>query len=90
MGQALFIKTVRDLSRRKVRTVFTVLSIALGVMSVSLFAIDPLADRTMRQEVAREHLHNLVVRSGTTDLNGTVLSDLASLDNVEAMEARQL
>ena len=44
-------KSVTDLSRRRARTVFTVLTLAIAVASISFFAIPTLIDRAMQDEV---------------------------------------
>lgn len=76
---ALLIKSWKDLSRRKVRTVLTVLTVALGVMGIGLFAITPLADRAVKAELAAENMHNVGIR-----LNGIILTE-GQLDHLEGL-----
>ena len=59
---ALLKKSWKDLSRRKARTVFTIITVALGVMGIGLFAITPLADRGVQAELRAEKMHNIGVR----------------------------
>ena len=54
MASALVKKSVTDLTRRKARTVFAVLTLAIAVASVGLFAIPSLVDRMMQKEVHGE------------------------------------
>ena len=90
MGPALLNKTIRDLRKRKVRTFFTVLTISLGVMGVALFAVNPLADRTMADEVDKENLYNLRVQVDGADLTDQDVQGLWDIFNVESAEARVL
>ena len=48
MASALLKQSVTDLTRRKARTVFTVLTLAIAVASVGIFAIPSLMDRRCR------------------------------------------
>ncbi len=83
-------KALRDLAKKKARTIFTVLTIALGVMSVSLFAVDPMANSVMADQVEKENLHNLVIRFENTELGPSELSDLSCIKNVEGLSAFKL
>jgi putative ABC transport system permease protein len=80
---ALLKKSWRDLSRRKARTIFTVITVALGVMGIGLFAITPLADRAVQAELNAEKMHNIGVRVTDVPLTAEQLNDLESLDNVD-------
>ena len=51
MATAVLRKSVTDLTRRKARAVFTVLTLAIAVASVGIFAAPSLMDRAMQQEV---------------------------------------
>jgi hypothetical protein len=52
-------KSLRDLSKRKARTFFTLATVALGVMGIGLFAIFPLADQGAARVVEQQRLYNL-------------------------------
>ena len=80
---ALLKKSWRDLSRRKARTVLTIITVALGVMGIGLFAITPLADRSVQAELKAEKMHNIGVRVTDVPLTAGQLNDLESLDNVD-------
>ena len=82
---ALLKKSWRDLSRRKARTIFTVITVALGVMGIGLFAITPLADRAVQAELNAEKMHNIGVRVTDVSLTAEQLDALKSLDNVDQM-----
>jgi putative ABC transport system permease protein len=79
---ALLKKSWKDLSRRKARTIFTIITVALGVMGIGLFAITPLADRAVQAELRAEKMHNVGVRVTAVPLTAEQLAALKSLDNV--------
>ncbi len=82
---ALLKKSWKDLSRRRARTIFTIITVALGVMGIGLFAITPLADRAVQAELKAEKMHNIGVRVTDVPLTAQQLNDLKSLDNVDQM-----
>ena len=82
---ALLKKSWKDLSRRKARTIFTIITVALGVMGIGLFAITPLSDRAVQAELKAEEMHNIGVRVTDVQLTAEQLSDLESLDKVDGM-----
>ena len=83
-------KSFRDLSRRRSRTIFTILTIALGVMGLSLFSVNLLADKLVSDEIDRENVHNLLFTIDDIELNETNKRDLECLDNVESFEGRSV
>ena len=54
-------KSITDLSRRRARTVFTVLTLAFAVTSISFFAIPTLIDRAMQDEVRAGRLADVTL-----------------------------
>ena len=88
MLSAIAKKSFRDLSRRKARTFFTILTIALGVMGMSLFAVTPLADKSALSEIEKANMAN--VRIGVTDVKLTEMNlhDLEDIGNINSMEPR--
>ncbi len=85
---ALLRKSVTDLTRRKARALFSILTLALAVASISIFAVPELIDRSMQSEVRAERLANLTVSTRPLPLSDAQLATLATLPNVEALEAR--
>lgn len=85
---ALLIKSWRDLSRRKTRTALTVLTVALGVMGIGLFAITPLADRAVNAELAAENMHSVGIRLNGIILTEGQLAHLEGLPNVDRVSQR--
>jgi putative ABC transport system permease protein len=81
-------KSVTDLSRRRARTVFSVLTLALAVASISFFAVPTLIDRAMQGEVRAGRLADVTVALRPVKLTNEQLGALAALPNVEAVEAR--
>jgi putative ABC transport system permease protein len=85
---ALLRKSVTDLTRRKARAFFSVLTLALAVASISIFAVPALIDRSMQSEAGAERLAHLTVSTRPLSLSGAELASLAALPGVEAVEAR--
>jgi putative ABC transport system permease protein len=88
MVSAIVRKSMRDLSKRRARTVFTVLTVALGVMGISLLAIFPLADQGANGVVEAQRLHNLQITVSDVELAPSDIQAMEEIDNVVAAEAR--
>ena len=61
MLSALTRKSITDLSRRRSRTLFTVVTLALAVAGIGLFALPTLMNRSMSATVAADRLPDLTV-----------------------------
>ncbi|MGA1848007.1 MAG: FtsX-like permease family protein [Thermoplasmatota archaeon] len=83
-------KSYRDLNRRKTRTIFTLLTIALGVAGIGMFAIVPLMDRAMEDEIEKANIYNVQLSVSDVDLTEENIEDIGSIPNVAAFEARTL
>jgi putative ABC transport system permease protein len=81
-------KSVNDLTRRWARAVFTVLTLALAVASVSFFAIPTLIDDAMQQEVRDGRLADVTVSMRPIALGSVQLDALSAIPNVAAVEPR--
>lgn len=80
-------KSLRDLSKRKARTFFTVATVALGVMGIGLFAIFPLADQGAARVVEQQRLYNLQMSVSDVVLDETDLEVIRGIQNVESVDA---
>jgi hypothetical protein len=90
MATALARKSWTDLSRRRARTVLTVLSLALAVASFGILAIPSLMNRAMTAEVARARLYDLQIPVDDVRLTAAQLGALARLPDVTAVTARSM
>ena len=90
MVSALTWKSFGDLKKRKARTVFTVLTIALAVSALGMFAVMPLIDEAMAKDVKQSNLYNLQVTVNDLTLNDTQLAGLAKVDNVRSVETKSV
>ncbi len=81
-------KSVTDLTRRRARTVFSVLTLAIAVASFSFFAIPTLIDRAMQEEVRDGRLADVTMVMRPVELTDEQLEALAALPNVAAVEPR--
>jgi putative ABC transport system permease protein len=87
---AIIRKSVTDLTRRKARTSFTVLTLALAVASVGIFAVPQLMQQSMEREVAAHRLPAVTVSMPPLPLSAAELAALGRLPNVTAVEPRSL
>lgn len=90
MPSAVLRKSITDLTRRKARTFFTVLTLALAVASVGLFAVPPVMEQTMKREAASNQVSDLTVSMEPLRLSDHQLDGLAELPNVVAVEPRSI
>ena len=81
-------KSFTDLTRRKARTFFTVLTLSLAVASVGLFAVPSVMQQAMEREVIANKSADVSVSFEPLKLSGGVLARLAALPNVAAVEPR--
>ena len=88
MPSAVVRKSVTDLTRRKARTFFTVLTLALAVASVGIFAVAPLMQQAMEREVAANRFPDVTVSMKPLRLSAAQLAALGRLPNVTAVEPR--
>jgi putative ABC transport system permease protein len=86
MASAVFTKSVKDLSRRKARTLFAVLTLAIAVASLGIFAAPSLMDQAMQKEVASNKLADLTVTTKPLAVSPATMAGLASLPNVRAAD----
>jgi hypothetical protein len=87
-GRALTRKSRTDLSRRPIRTVLTVLTLALAVASFGIVALPSLMNRAMTAEVARARLYDVSIPVDDVALPPAALAGLVALPNVAAVAAR--
>jgi putative ABC transport system permease protein len=88
MASAVLKKSVTDLTRRKARTVFTVLTLAIAVASVGIFAIPSLMNTAMQKEVQANKLPDLTLNLKPLALTRPQLAALRQLPNVVAADGR--
>lgn len=81
-------KSVTDLTRRRARSVFSVLTLAFAVASISFFAIPTLIDRAMQDEVSAGRLADVTIAMRPVELSDDQISALADVPNVAAAEPR--
>jgi putative ABC transport system permease protein len=81
-------KSVTDLTRRKARASFTVLTLALAVASIGIFAVPAVMQQAMDREVAVNRLADVTVTMKPLALRASDLAALERLPNVAAVEPR--
>jgi putative ABC transport system permease protein len=90
MVSSLTKKSFNDLGKRKARTVFTVLTIALAVGALGLFGVVPLMDVAMEKEVADSNMYDVRIWVNDLSLNESQMEGLSELDNVNSVEAKSV
>jgi putative ABC transport system permease protein len=90
MVSALLSKSFGDLKRRKARTIFTVLTIALAVAALGLFSVVPLMDTAMEREVDDSNMYDIRVGVPNLVLNDSHIDGLEDIENVNGVEVRSL
>ena len=88
MSSAVVRKSVTDLTRRKARATLTVLTLALAVASIGIFAVPSVMQQAMDREVAANRLADLTVTMKPLDLRAADLAALERVPNVAAVEPR--
>ena len=81
-------KSITDLTRRKARASFTVLTLALAVASIGVFAVPAVMEQAMDREVAANRLADVTLTMKPLRLTARDLAALQRLPNVVAVEPR--
>jgi putative ABC transport system permease protein len=87
---ALVRKSWTDLSRRRARTVLTVLTLTLAVASFGILALPSLMNGAMTAEVSQARLYDLWIPVDDVALTPAQLQHLAQIPGVSAMAARSM
>jgi putative ABC transport system permease protein len=90
MVSSLTKKSFNDLGKRKARTVFTVLTIALAVGALGLFAVVPLMDVAMEKEVEDSNMYDVRIWVSDLSLNESQMEGLSDIDNVNSVEVKSV
>jgi putative ABC transport system permease protein len=85
---AILRKSLTDLTRRRARAFFTVLTLALAVASVGIFAVPGLMQQSMDREIAANKLADLTLQTKPLNLSDAQMQRLRALPNVEAVGAK--
>ncbi|WP_107771380.1 FtsX-like permease family protein [Nocardioides sediminis] len=80
--------SVADLLRRPARTIFTLLTLAIAVASISFFAVPTLIDDAMQDEVREGRLADVAVGIRPLELSDADLAALEDVPGVAAVEPR--
>jgi putative ABC transport system permease protein len=84
MASATLRKSITDLTRRKARAVFAVLTLAIAVASVGIFAAPSLMNTAMQKEVQINKLPDLTLSTKPLALTPPQLTALSQLPNITA------
>jgi putative ABC transport system permease protein len=87
VASTLLKKSVTDLTRRKARAVLAVLTLAIAVASVGVFAASPLMDQAMQNEVRASRLADVTLQTKPLVLTPSQQAELGRLPNVAGAQA---
>ena len=87
MTTSVLRKSVTDLTRRKARSVFALLTLAIAVASVGIFAAPSLMDRAMQHEVRSNELPDVTLSTKPLSLTDAQIAAIGRLPNVTAAQA---
>ncbi len=88
MRSASTLRAWRELSRYRLRTLLTVLTLAVAVVGVWLFATPQQLGAAMDELVARDHLPDVVLYPDGVALDDAAVTRLRALANIGALDAR--
>src|SRR3954452_18832734 len=81
-------KSLTDITRRKARAFFTILTLAIAVASVGIFAVPSLLQQSMDREIASARLPALTVTCDPLVINNARLRAVARPPNVVAVQPK--
>ena len=83
-------KSLTDLTRRKARAFFTVLTLALAVASVGIFAVPALMQQSMDREIAANKLADVTLETKPLVLSPAQVARLEQVPNVRSGAVKNL
>ena len=83
-------KSITDLTRRKARAFFTVLTLAIAVASVGIFAVPSLLQQAMDRQIASTRLADLTVTMNPLVMSEAQLQAVARVPNVVAVQPKSV
>jgi len=81
-------KSWKDLKKRKSRTILMIIVIALGVIGLSLFAVIPLIEQGIADEIDASNMYDVRTSVKNLELNDTNFEQLEELDNIKSIEGK--
>jgi putative ABC transport system permease protein len=83
-------RSVRELTRRRARSVLTIGTIAVAIAGVWLFAIPRNVEASLEARVRSDAMHTARLAPNAAELTDDQLAALRAVDNVEALDVRTL
>jgi putative ABC transport system permease protein len=83
-------RSLRELTRRRGRSILTIATIAVAIAGVWLFAIPDNVESSLQQRVRTDAMHTARLAPAAADLSDAQLGALRSVDNVAALDTRTL
>ena len=83
-------RSLRELTRRRARSILTILTITVAIAGIWLFAIPGNVDASLRHRVELDAMHTVRIAPEVADLDAGQLARLRAVTNVEALDIRTL
>jgi putative ABC transport system permease protein len=83
-------RSLRELTRRRGRAILTILTIAVAVAGVWLFAIPTTVRSTLEDRVHDDAMHTVRLAPNAVDLTPDQLAELRAVGNVAALDTRAI
>jgi len=90
MISAMNRRSLRELSRRRARSILTILTISVAIAGIWLFAIPGSIDKSMSARVDVDAMHTVRLAPNVLDLTDQELAQLRATANVAALDVRTL
>jgi putative ABC transport system permease protein len=81
-------KSLTDLTRRRARAAFTIVTLAIAVASIGIFSAPSLMQQAMDREIAATRLADLTVTFAPLEIDARRLAAIRSLPNVVAIQPK--
>ncbi|MFW3145777.1 MAG: FtsX-like permease family protein [Thermoplasmatota archaeon] len=90
MVSAIAKKSIGDLKKRKSRTIFTILTIALGVAALGMFAVVPLFNEAVLSDIKETNMWNVRANMPNTHVSDDQIAEIEDMENINGAEFKQV
>ena len=88
MTSTRILKSWKDLKRRKSRAILMIIVIALGVIGLSLFAVIPLIEQGIADEIETSNMYDVRANVNNLELSDSNFTQLEQIDNIKSVEGK--
>jgi putative ABC transport system permease protein len=88
MVSTIIKKSWKDLKNHRSRSILTIIVVALGVIAMSLFAVIPLINQGIADEIDNSQMYDVRASMNNVELNDTNFEELEEIDNIRHAEGK--